>query len=144
VSTTSDPESRVCPDCGSPAGSQPFCASCGRNLALVDRLPTRSDWESSRLIAFAAETRGQAGETRTAPGDPSSRGQGQDTLERPGWLLLVASIVIPFLAVVPFILGIMLMTRDRVDRGATMVILSVLIFGLRLYFFASCHGRALC
>jgi hypothetical protein len=39
------PEIRVCPDCGSPAGAQPFCASCGRNLSMTERLPTREEWE---------------------------------------------------------------------------------------------------
>lgn len=34
----------MCPDCGSPAGSQPFCASCGRNLSMIERLPTRAEW----------------------------------------------------------------------------------------------------
>jgi hypothetical protein len=51
VSTTTsadlglEPEKRVCSDCGVPAGIQPFCASCGRNLSMVGRLPTRAEWE---------------------------------------------------------------------------------------------------
>jgi len=43
-----DPDQRVCPDCGSAAGSQPFCASCGKNLAHEDRLPSRAEWDASR------------------------------------------------------------------------------------------------
>ena len=50
---------RVCPDCGSPAGSQPFCARCGRNLSMVERLPTRSEWErnaqSSAVLTSSPE-----------------------------------------------------------------------------------------
>ena len=37
-------DERVCPHCGEPPGGV-FCASCGRNLAAVDRLPTRAEWE---------------------------------------------------------------------------------------------------
>ena len=45
---------RVCPDCGSPAGTQPFCASCGRNLSMIERLPTRAEWERDGASALAA------------------------------------------------------------------------------------------
>jgi hypothetical protein len=37
-------DERVCPHCGEPPGAV-FCASCGRNLASVERLPTRAEWE---------------------------------------------------------------------------------------------------
>ena len=40
----SGPDERVCPYCGAPPGGV-FCASCGRNLASVERLPTRAEWE---------------------------------------------------------------------------------------------------
>jgi hypothetical protein len=36
---------RVCPYCGEPPGAGVFCAACGRNLAAVERLPTRAEWE---------------------------------------------------------------------------------------------------
>lgn len=39
-----DPNARVCPYCGDPPGGV-FCAGCGRNLAAVERLPTRAQWE---------------------------------------------------------------------------------------------------
>jgi hypothetical protein len=38
-------DARVCPHCGEPPGAGVFCASCGRNLAAVDRLPTRAEWD---------------------------------------------------------------------------------------------------
>lgn len=41
---------RVCPDCGEVAGSHAFCASCGRNLSGVSRLPTRDEWESASVL----------------------------------------------------------------------------------------------
>jgi hypothetical protein len=37
-------DARVCPHCGEPPGGV-FCAACGRNLAGVERLPTRAEWE---------------------------------------------------------------------------------------------------
>src|SRR3954452_1342172 len=46
---------RVCPFCGEPPGAGVFCAACGRNLAAVERLPTRAEWEE--------------GATRSAPVD---------------------------------------------------------------------------
>jgi hypothetical protein len=39
---------RVCPFCGDPPGDGMFCAACGRNLAAVERLPTRAEWEATR------------------------------------------------------------------------------------------------
>lgn len=42
------PNDRVCPDCGVPAASGSFCEQCGLNLATVDRLPTREQWELAR------------------------------------------------------------------------------------------------
>jgi hypothetical protein len=37
---------RVCPFCGEPPGAGVFCGACGRNLAAVERLPTRGEWEA--------------------------------------------------------------------------------------------------
>jgi hypothetical protein len=39
---------RVCPFCGEPPGLGMFCDACGRNLASVEQLPTRAEWEASR------------------------------------------------------------------------------------------------
>jgi hypothetical protein len=41
-----DSDVRVCPFCGQPPGAGVFCESCGRNLAAVERLPTRAEWAS--------------------------------------------------------------------------------------------------
>lgn len=49
-----EPRVRVCPDCGSPAGAQPFCASCGRNLSMIERLPTRAEWDRDGASATPA------------------------------------------------------------------------------------------
>jgi hypothetical protein len=40
-----DPAARVCPFCGEPPGDGVFCGACGRNLAGVEQLPTRGEWE---------------------------------------------------------------------------------------------------
>jgi hypothetical protein len=37
---------RVCAFCGEPPGSGVFCEACGRNLAEVEQLPTRAQWEA--------------------------------------------------------------------------------------------------
>jgi hypothetical protein len=43
-------DARVCPHCGEPPGDGVFCAACGRNLAAVDRLPTRAEWEAAAVV----------------------------------------------------------------------------------------------
>jgi hypothetical protein len=44
---------RVCPFCGQPPGAGMFCDSCGRNLAAVERLPTRAEWETEAPASSA-------------------------------------------------------------------------------------------
>jgi hypothetical protein len=46
-----EPEVRVCPFCGERPGAGVFCEACGRNLAAVDRLPSRAEWESAHAPA---------------------------------------------------------------------------------------------
>jgi hypothetical protein len=46
-------DARVCPFCGDPPGVGMFCAACGRNLAAVERLPTRAEWETARSASAA-------------------------------------------------------------------------------------------
>jgi hypothetical protein len=41
-----DAEARVCPFCGNRPGVGMFCEACGRNLAAVERLPTRAEREA--------------------------------------------------------------------------------------------------
>ncbi len=43
-------EARVCPFCGQTPGVGVFCEACGRNLAAVERLPTRTEWESTQTV----------------------------------------------------------------------------------------------
>ena len=45
---------RVCPFCGEPPGAGVFCEACGRNLAAVERLPTRAEWEESASAGAAS------------------------------------------------------------------------------------------
>jgi len=42
-----DSELRVCPFCGQRPGAGIFCEACGRNLAGVERLPTRAEFEGT-------------------------------------------------------------------------------------------------
>jgi hypothetical protein len=48
-------DARVCPFCGAPPGVGVFCSACGRNLAAVERLPTRAEWETSQPAGPAAQ-----------------------------------------------------------------------------------------
>jgi signal peptidase I len=59
---------RVCPECGEPAGTQPFCASCGKNLIHVERLPSREEWEARRARIIGA--RGQPDTAAISPPRP--------------------------------------------------------------------------
>jgi hypothetical protein len=60
-------QTRVCPNCGSPAGDDESCGGCGLHLALLPELPTRADWEATKRgvsrreddIAVAAPARVQ-------------------------------------------------------------------------------------
>ena len=70
-----DPTQRVCPDCGQAAGSQPFCAACGKNLSTVDRLPTREEWERGRPpppITAAPDPASAAAAPAPTPATPPS------------------------------------------------------------------------
>jgi hypothetical protein len=42
-----EPGARVCPFCGELPGPGVFCGVCGRNLADVQQLPTRREWEEA-------------------------------------------------------------------------------------------------
>jgi hypothetical protein len=44
---------RVCPFCGEPPGPGTFCEACGRNLAAVEQLPTRAEWEAAQPASTA-------------------------------------------------------------------------------------------
>ena len=46
-----DPTTRVCPFCGELPGAGMFCEACGRNLAGVEQLPTRAEWEEGGQVA---------------------------------------------------------------------------------------------
>ena len=45
------PDVRVCPNCGEPAAATEHCAGCGLDLARLQELPTRSDWEARQVPA---------------------------------------------------------------------------------------------
>ena len=57
-------DARVCPECGVPAGSSPFCANCGLNLSSTTRLPTRAEWEAGTITASPA---GEGARRRRSP-----------------------------------------------------------------------------
>jgi hypothetical protein len=52
-----DSDVRVCPHCGERPGAGVFCEACGRNLAAVEQLPTRAEWETARRVDGGADAR---------------------------------------------------------------------------------------
>jgi hypothetical protein len=94
-----EPGERVCPFCGEPPGSGVFCAACGRNLADVEQLPTRQEWELSSapvpepvasetvaLPAFLAamHAAGDPGATKVTRAEPGFLGRAQHAH---GWVV---------------------------------------------------------
>ena len=65
-------ETRVCPFCGEPPGDGTFCAACGRNLAAVERLPTRAEWEGGAAAASPAEATAAFLDAMHAAGNPGT------------------------------------------------------------------------
>ena len=71
-------DARVCPFCGERPGAGVFCESCGRNLAAVERLPTRAEWETAGrsdgrpLDERCAEATGAFLAAMHAAGDPGT------------------------------------------------------------------------
>lgn len=98
MTTASD--ARVCPHCGRPPGDGIFCAACGRNLAAVERLSTRAEWEAAAAeddrpladrcaeatTAFltAMHAAGDPGATKTAVSGRSGLRRSRHAL---GWVL---------------------------------------------------------
>jgi hypothetical protein len=88
---------RVCPFCGEPPGPGVFCDACGRNLADVEQLPTRQEWEDAAaagpvatatvgLPAFlsAMHAAGDPGTTKLARTEPGFLGRAQHVH---GWVV---------------------------------------------------------
>jgi hypothetical protein len=97
---TVDSQARVCPHCGELPGEGVFCAACGRNLAAVDRLPTRAEWEAANLqddrplADRCAEATAAFLASMHAAGDPGTKKtamSGHSGLRRPkaieGWVV---------------------------------------------------------
>jgi hypothetical protein len=77
-----DSGARVCPFCGELPGAGVFCVACGRNLAGVERLPTRAQWAAGEgndvapdprpLAERCAEATATFLEAMHAAGDPGT------------------------------------------------------------------------
>src|SRR3954452_13765803 len=55
-----DSDVRVCPFCGQRPGAGTFCEACGRNLAAVERLPTRAEWDDLQPAGSGGSEPGEA------------------------------------------------------------------------------------
>jgi hypothetical protein len=97
---TAGSDARVCPHCGEPPGDSVFCSACGRNLAAVDRLPTRAEWEVAgvqddrSLADRCAEATASFLAAMHAAGDPGTKKtaiSGRSGFRRPktveGWVV---------------------------------------------------------
>jgi hypothetical protein len=83
---------RVCPFCGEAPGPGVFCEACGRNLAAVERLPTREEWAgggADATAAFLAAMRaaGLPGTTKLQMPDGPRQGLFRRTPEAEGWVV---------------------------------------------------------
>lgn len=65
-----DPNQRVCPECGAPAGEAPFCSGCGVNLSGHAQLPTRAEWEGKPSTAELID-QVKAGDAPAPPPPPT-------------------------------------------------------------------------
>lgn len=118
---------RVCPECGEPAGSQPFCSSCGRNLTQEPRLPTRAEWETAH-----PEDRPSPSAAPFAP-LPQASGNGVPRLVRwGGWVVLLIAVVFGLLngrfvilGAVPLVAGVYLIVKGRRVAGLVMAVAAV-------------------
>jgi hypothetical protein len=88
-----DSGTRVCPYCGEDPGTRIFCAACGRNLAGVERLPTREQWARPLAERCAEATAGFLAAMHAAgdPGVVETPTASRSTLRRaptvPGWVV---------------------------------------------------------
>lgn len=62
----------VCPECGTTAGSQPFCENCGLNISKLDRLPTREAWEGENAPPREPDVSAGKADDAPAPDEPST------------------------------------------------------------------------
>lgn len=101
-----------CSNCGAPLDAQQsFCGSCGQPVT------------NPRFPPVPVPV----------PAEAPDRTSG---LAPAGWAFLLIGVIFPFLEVVPIVIGIILMTRDRVEHGALMMGLALTIGVVRalLYF----------
>jgi hypothetical protein len=71
----------------------------------------------------------------TVPPPPNvvaQREQETRRLERAGWLLTAVTLLVPFLALGAVAIGGVLISRDRVDRGVAMIVVSLAFATLRV------------
>jgi hypothetical protein len=65
-------EARVCPGCGTPAGADLYCGTCGEHLAALAELPSRAEWLAADARSAPANATVGAGQVPSRA-DPASR-----------------------------------------------------------------------
>lgn len=127
-----EPGIRVCPRCGSGAGEQQYCQTCGLDLFAQPELPLRSEWTPTSW----RQREGTRPDVRTRTDSGGNFGpvarRGSDARvnahEDPERSLITAGYV--FAVVFPIvgaIIGIMLMSRRRVGVGAVIVVVAIVV-----------------
>jgi hypothetical protein len=78
-------QTRVCPGCGTPAGTADSCSSCGLHVAALPELPTRAQWlaRGDATAAHPAPTAGQSPQPRAGAGSSQPRTVQMPAASRP-------------------------------------------------------------
>ncbi len=114
MAATAEPDERVCPRCGSPAGEHPFCVECGLDLRSRGELPTRADWAAGRWMPPAQQeplahvTSSAAAPPPSAvpsPGPPSPGPTGLQRIMRPLPLVMAGVGLAVIAAVIVLVAG---------------------------------------
>lgn len=112
-----DPSTRVCPRCGSAAGQNEYCGTCGLNLFEQPELPTRVDWEGTQAAEQAAPAPAASADTDpSGPGRVATLFRGLNTQAR---ILLVA--VAAALVAIPIVIATSSGKNDSGSRDSSSI-----------------------
>lgn len=96
-----EPSTRVCPRCGSAAGDNEYCGTCGLHLFEQPELPTREDWERTQAAEQVAP--GPVSSTDTGPRGPGRAAAWFRRLNTQARIVLVA--VAAALVAIPIVIA---------------------------------------
>jgi len=103
-STAAADDVLVCPRCGTDAGENPYCASCGLHIAVEPELPTRASWRGAPSAAPPTATIPAAKKTVDQPAAGSN------------WPKVLFPIV-ALVAVVALVIGVVSFVANRPNNS---------------------------